>query len=96
MNQSQNQDQDQKQDQSQSDSFSQMRFREAMDELDRRVSLLESNTLELEDSLASYERGVMLLSNLKTRLADAQQKVDVLMGQLDVPTDDTTTDATLS
>ncbi len=36
-------------------------FREAMAELDGIVGVLESNTLELEDSLASYERGVALL-----------------------------------
>lgn len=73
-----------------------MTFREAMAELDRTVSVLESNTLELEDSLASYERGVALLADLKKRLAAAQQKVDVLMGQLDAPADDATTDTTLS
>ena len=73
-----------------------MTFREAMAELDRTVSVLESNTLELEESLASYERGVALLADLKKRLAAAQQKVDVLMGQLDVPADDATTDTTLS
>lgn len=58
-------------------------FREAMAELDGIVGVLESNTLELEDSLASYERGVALLRALQGRLATAQQKVDVLMGQLE-------------
>ena len=82
--------------QEQSKALDKMSFREAMNELDQTVSLLESNTLELEESLASYERGVALLANLKTRLSDAQQKVDVLMGQLDVPANDTTTDTTLS
>ena len=33
-------------------------FREAMAELDGIVGVLESNSLELEDSLRSYERGV--------------------------------------
>ncbi|MDO5357848.1 exodeoxyribonuclease VII small subunit [Slackia faecicanis] len=74
----------------------QMSFREAMAELDRTVSVLESNTLELEDSLKSYEYGVSLLADLKGRLANAQQKVDVLMGRLDAPADDATTDTTLS
>lgn len=74
----------------------QMTFREAMAELDRTVSVLESNTLELEESLKAYERGVALLSDLKTRLTNAQQKVDVLMGQLDAPADDAATDTTLS
>ena len=76
--------------------FAQMSFRQEMAELDKTVSILESNTLELEESLASYERGVALLADLKSRLADAQQKVDVLMGQLDAPADDATTDTTLS
>lgn len=71
-------------------------FREAMAELDKTVSVLESNTLELEDSLKAYERGVAILSDLKQRLSSAQQKVDVLMGQLDAPADDATTDTTLS
>lgn len=82
--------------QEQNKALDQMSFREAMNELDQTVSLLEGNTLELEESLASYERGVALLANLKTRLSDAQQKVEVLMGQLDVPANDTTTDTTLS
>lgn len=71
-------------------------FREAMAELDRIVSVLESNTLELEESLKAYERGVALMRDLKARLDNAHQKVDVLMGQLDAPADDTTTDTTLS
>ncbi len=71
-------------------------FREAMDELDAIVALLESNTLELEDSLASYERGVALLQSLQKRLATAQQKVDVLMGELVVDVTDEERDTTLS
>ncbi|WP_350454502.1 exodeoxyribonuclease VII small subunit [Slackia heliotrinireducens] len=71
-------------------------FREAMAELDSIVAKLESNTLELEQSLKLYERGIQLLSSLKGRLTEAQQKVDVLMGQLDASADDATTDTTLS
>lgn len=71
-------------------------FREAMAELDNIVSVLESNTLELEESLKSYERGVALLAALQGRLADAQQKVDVLMGELVADADDAAHDATLS
>lgn len=76
--------------------LNEMTFREAMAELDATVSVLEGNTLELEDSLKAYERGVALLTELKGRLANAQQKVDVLMGQLDASADDATTDTTLS
>ena len=71
-------------------------FREAMAELDGIVRVLESNTLELEDSLQSYERGVALLAALQGRLAEAQQKVDVLMGELAADADDASRDATLS
>ena len=71
-------------------------FREAMAELDGIVGVLESNTLELEDSLASYERGVALLRALQGRLTEAQQKVDVLMGELAPGPDDEKRDTSLS
>jgi exodeoxyribonuclease VII small subunit len=73
-----------------------MTFREAMAELEEVVAKLESNDLELEDSLKAYERGIQLLTACKTRLTGAQQKVTELMGHLDAPTDDATTDTTLS
>mgnify|MGYP004590427843 FL=1 len=73
-----------------------MTFREMMSELDGIVSVLESNTLELEDSLANYERGIALLRALKQRLNEAQQKVDVLMGELSGEEDDAVRDTTLS
>lgn len=71
-------------------------FREAMAELDSIVALLESNTLELEESLESYERGVALLTSLRLRLDGAQQKVEVLMGELVHSSNDEETDNTLS
>ena len=73
-----------------------MSFREAMAELDDIVRALESNTLELEDSLASYERGVALLASLRKRLSDAEQKVETLMGELSGEKDDGIRDTTLS
>ena len=42
-----------------------MTFREAMSELNGIVEALESNTLELEESLVKYERGIALLRFLK-------------------------------
>ena len=71
-------------------------FRQAMTELDGIVKLLESNTLELEESLVQYERGVKLLSSLQSRLNGAQQKVDILMGELSGQRDDFSQDTTLS
>ena len=73
-----------------------MTFREAMDELDGIVRMLESNTMELEDSLKSYERGVALIADLQKRLAEAEQKVDMLMGELSGEQDDAIRDTTLS
>ena len=67
-----------------------------MGELDGIVRVLESNSLELEDSLVSYEHGVSLLRALQGRLNEAQQKVEVLMGELEGEVDDATRDATLS
>lgn len=70
-------------------------FREAMALLENIVAQLESNTLELEDSLLAYEKGVALLRNLRGRLDQAQQKVDVLMGELEQTDSDETIDTTL-
>ena len=71
-------------------------FREGMDELGRIVTALEANTLELEDSLKQYERGVALLALLQKKLGDAEQKVETLMGELSGEKDDAERDATLS
>ena len=71
-------------------------FREAMNELEGIVAVLESNTLELEDSLASYERGIALIASLQKRLNAAEQKVDVLMGELSGSLEDEVRDVTLS
>ena len=68
-------------------------FREAMKELDEILAKLEGNTLELEESLLAYERGVALLRALQARLGAAQQTIDVLMGELNPPADDATQDA---
>jgi len=58
-------------------------FGEALAELDRIVAQLESGQLELEESIARYERGVGLLKALQAKLADAQQRVTVLIGELE-------------
>ena len=79
-----------------SSSTDSLTFREAMTELNSIVSALDSNELGLEDSLKKYERGVELVRTLKVRLNEAQQKVDVLMGELEPEPDDKTRDTTLS
>lgn len=62
-------------------------FKQAQDELETIVRSLESGTLELEESLVLYERGVALLRSLKGRLEAAEQKIEVLMGELEPETD---------
>lgn len=71
-------------------------FREAMAELDSIVASLEGNSLELEQSLRCYERGVALLASLQKRLGEAEQKVTVLMGELSGEKEDALRDTTLS
>lgn len=71
-----------------------MTYREAAAELEQVVRALESNQLELEESLELYKRGVELLASLRARLADAEQQVSALMGQIEVDTDER--DTTLS
>ena len=73
-----------------------MTFREASAELDGIIRQIESNTLELEDTLKAYERGVALMASLQKRLSEAEQKVDVLMGELSGQQDDQIRDTTLS
>ena len=63
-------------------------FKEGLQELDQIVRALEGNQLELEESIKSYERGVALLGALQKKLDEAQQKVTVLMGELEPEGDD--------
>ncbi|MBR2835412.1 MAG: exodeoxyribonuclease VII small subunit [Coriobacteriales bacterium] len=69
-------------------------YNEAQAELEQIVRALESNQLELEDSLELYQRGVELISSLRSRLTNAEQRVSALMGQIQIETDDR--DSTLS
>ena len=65
-------------------------FKQASEELEVILRQLESNQLELEESLEKYERGVALLRVLQIRLNDAQQRVSVLLGELEIQSDDPT------
>ena len=58
-------------------------YKEASTELELIIRNLESGDMELEESLESYTRGVELLRSLRTRLEDAEQKVSVLMKDVD-------------
>ncbi len=58
-------------------------FREGIGELEGIIHDLEGGQLELEDSLLKYERGVSLLRALQTKIAEAEQKVTVLLGEIE-------------
>jgi exodeoxyribonuclease VII small subunit len=55
------------------------RFEEGLKELEDIVQRLEKGELALEDSLAAFERGIGLVRQLSQRLADVEQRVDVLL-----------------
>lgn len=65
------------------ESLDKIRFSDALAELESIVADLEGGQLELEDSIARYERGVALLRACQTRLAEAEQRVTMLMGELE-------------
>jgi exodeoxyribonuclease VII small subunit len=52
-----------------------MSFEEAMAELERVVGQLESGNVELEKSIALYERGSALKAHCEARLKAAEEKV---------------------
>ncbi|MEE8716218.1 MAG: exodeoxyribonuclease VII small subunit [Coriobacteriales bacterium] len=72
-----------------------MTYNEASEELERIIKALESNQLELEESLQLYQRGVALLSDLRRRLTEAEASVRELMGHIE-PEDEQAHDTTLS
>ena len=56
-----------------------MTFKEASIELEQIVRALESGSLELEESIKTYTRGVELLKSLKARIAEAEERVKALL-----------------
>lgn len=58
---------------------SRVRFEDALRDLEETVQRLESGELSLEDALAAFERGVGLVRVLNEKLAEVEQRVEVLM-----------------
>ncbi|AEE24013.1 exodeoxyribonuclease VII small subunit [Paraglaciecola chathamensis] len=56
-------------------------FEESMQELDSIVNQMEEGELSLEDALSRFERGVQLARHSQNKLKQAEQKVQILMGQ---------------
>ena len=53
-------------------------FEEALNELEALVGRMESGELSLEESLASFERGIALTRHCQQALQNAEQKVQIL------------------
>lgn len=53
-------------------------FEAAMAELEDVVRKLESGTVELEESIALYERGAALKAHCDTKLRAAEEKVELI------------------
>ncbi len=56
--------------------IAEMTFQQAMDELEQIVAKLESGTVELEESIAIYERGEALRAHCDALLKNAEAKVE--------------------
>ena len=61
-------------------------FETAMRDLEELVERLEQGDLPLEESLAAFERGVMLTRTCQTALKEAEQKVEILLRKAGEPT----------
>jgi exodeoxyribonuclease VII small subunit len=58
-------------------------FKEAIEELEKITDSLEGGELELEQSLALFERGVTLIKYCQGKLDGAQSKVELLVDSLE-------------
>ena len=55
------------------------KFEDALAELEGIVQRLEKGELPLEESLAAFERGMVLVRQLGDRLTQVEERVDVLL-----------------
>ncbi len=55
-----------------------MKFEVALAELEHIVQGMENGKLELEESIAAYQRGMVLMRHCQQQLADAEQKIRIL------------------
>ena len=56
-------------------------FEKTLQELEKLVEKMESGELSLEESLQCFEKGVALTRSCQKALAEAEQKVQVLLQQ---------------
>jgi exodeoxyribonuclease VII small subunit len=60
-------------------------FETAMRDLEELVARLEQGDLPLEESLAAFERGVLLTRTCQNALKEAEQKVEILLKKAGEP-----------
>ena len=60
-------------------------FETAMRDLEELVERLEHGDLPLEESLAAFERGIMLTRACQSALKEAEQKVEILLQRAGEP-----------
>jgi len=58
-------------------------FEQSLSELGQLIEKMEQGNLSLEDSLQQFERGIILIRECQKTLAEAEQKVQILMKQSD-------------
>lgn len=58
-------------------------FEKALEELEKLVALMEEGDLSLEESLKHFERGIALTRACQKALAEAEQKVQLLVANQD-------------
>lgn len=68
-------------------------FEEAMLSLDNAVARLESGTLSLDESLATFEEAVKLIKLCNEKINSAEQKVKMLIENADGSVTDASFDA---
>ena len=62
-------------------------FEAALEELEALVARMEQGETSLEDSLKDFERGIELTRNCQAALAEAEQKVQILLRKDGEPED---------
>ncbi len=62
-----------------------MNLEKSLQELEALVLKLEQGDLPLEESLQHFERGVQLTRVCQQALSDAEQKIDILLGDTPQP-----------
>ncbi len=62
-------------------------FEQSITELETIVGQLEKGELPLEDSLKQFEKGIHLAQKCQTILTQAEQKIEMLSSNKDLPSD---------